>query len=163
MSVGGSAIVVLTNGLCALVDIADAQALNRYVWSEHSRGYAYARVDGKQVLMHRMLVEASPGVEVDHINGSRLDNRRCNLRVCTHSENICNQGKHKNNTSGFKGVSWHRRDKRWVARIRHEGKSFNLGSFINPLDAAKVYDEACVRLHGLGFGRTNAALGLLPE
>jgi hypothetical protein len=98
-----------------------------------------------------------PTVEVDHRDGNGLNNRRrSNLRVCSHSQNGANQKKHKNNTSGFKGVVLYKdnRSRPWCARIKVEGRHIYLGYFATPDEAAKAYDAAAIRLHG-EFARTN--------
>ena len=84
----------------------------------------------------------------DHINGDGLDNRKQNLRTCTHTENMRNRGKSKNNTSGFKGVSWHKRGKTWDAKIAHNKKLMHIGSFKDKEVAAKAYDRKAIELHG---------------
>lgn len=83
--------IPLTDGLAALVDDEDYERLARYKWSVAWGSwypYAQARVDGKRVLMHRLLTNAPAGYEVDHVNGHSLDNRRGNLRVVTRQENL---------------------------------------------------------------------------
>lgn len=85
---------------------------------------------------------------VDHINGNTLDNRRSNLRLATVKENTRNQQINKKNTSGYKGVSWYRKDCKWIARIKVDGKTLYLGSFKNPEDAYAAYCEAAAKYHG---------------
>lgn len=104
--------------------------------------------------MHRFIMDAPKGQQVDHINGNKLDNRKSNLRICSHSENLRNQRKPKDNKSGFKGVSWHKGAKRWCAEIRSNGKRHHLGYFDTAEDAAKAYDIAATLIHG-DYARLN--------
>jgi len=93
------------------------------------------------------------GFFVDHINGDGLDNRRQNLRVVTHAQNLMNQRRSAANTSGVKGVSWYRKTSRWKAQIAVFGKKMHIGYYLTKEEAAAAYEEASKRLHG-EFGRT---------
>lgn len=139
----------------ATVDAEDYEALMAFNWCRHNAGYACRNTKNpprKIVLMHRVITEAPDGMEVDHINGDRLDNRRCNLRVCTKQQNVLNQGKRSTNTSGYKGVTWRESKQRWVAQIsiRRDGKSATqyLGLFTDPAEASEVYKAAALRIRG---------------
>lgn len=90
----------------------------------------------------------------DHINGVRNDNRRCNLRPATMSQNRINYSGMRTNTSGYKGVNRCKAEKKWRARIMTNGKRLSLGSFDDPKDAAKAYNKAALKLHG-EFARLN--------
>jgi HNH endonuclease len=92
------------------------------------------------------LEEGNPLV-ADHINGNPLDNRRINLRVCPHAKNMLNRRMHKNNTSGFKGVT-QVGPNRWAANIALEGHFYYLGVFDSPEKAHQAYCEAAAWLHG---------------
>ena len=97
--------------------------------------------------MHRQILVPGYGQEVDHINRNPLDNRRANLRLCARSENAHNQGKHRDNTSGYKGVFAYRPGM-WRARIMADGAVHHLGVFVDPVEAALAYDRAAIELHG---------------
>ena len=99
----------------------------------------------KKVLFHREIMKAEQGVQVDHINGNSLDNRKSNLRVCSHAENIWNRSAHSNNTSGYKGVS--KSDNKWKACIKKHGKFYYLGVFDTPQEASEAYNSASKQLH----------------
>lgn len=120
-------------------------------WHIDAHGYVRAwlrpaRGKRKILLLHREIMKAPPGLCVDHINGDPLDNRRANLRLCTHAQNMKNRRLHRNNTSGFKGV-WRRRN-RWRAEIKVEGQRISLGTFATIEEAAAAYAEGAHRFHG---------------
>jgi len=92
-------------------------------------------------------------VEVDHKNGDPLDNRRQNLRLCTHAQNQHNTGLSCVNTSGFKGVS--KRGKRWKAQIRINGKQTYLGTYDTPEEAGAAYDAAALKVQGEFVGASS--------
>ena len=87
-------------------------------------------------------------MHVDHINGNPLDNRKSNLRICTNAENQRNKGVYKNNKSGYKGVHWFKRDKKWQAQIKHNNKSIHIGLYEDKEEAARAYDKKAKELHG---------------
>jgi len=128
-----------------LVDINDAKNLIKYTWRANNDGYA---VNGKLKKMHRYIINAPKKMEVDHINGNKSDNRRCNLRLCTHSENQCNSGCQSNNTSGYKGVSWDKHNNKWRAKICINNKQIHLGLFTDKEEAAQEYNKASLKHHG---------------
>ena len=90
--------------------------------------------------LHRVLLDAPKGVQVDHINGDSLDNRKENLRLCTHNENQQNRVRpNRNNTSGYKGVTWNARYSRWEAKFMRNRKTTWLGSFSTKEAAYAAY------------------------
>ena len=93
-------------------------------------------------------MNAPKGMSVDHINGNKLDNRKSNLRICTHAENLRNLKKAKNNTSGFKGVSWYSKSKKWRAVITFGGKYHHLGLFVKKQDAIDAYNQKAKEYFG---------------
>lgn len=116
--------IELFGGQIARVDDEDFEHLSKHRWYL-TAGYASRGQwkDGKaySLLMHREIMALKPydGRFVDHVNGDPLDNRKENLRICRHVDNMRNRGASKNNTSGFKGVSWHKNRNGWTANIRH--------------------------------------------
>lgn len=155
--------IPLTQGQHALVDDADYERVSQHKWhiKRYSGGLAYAtgRPNGgeRKVLMHRFILNPPDGFEVDHINGDGLDNRRANLRVCSHAENQKNVKKPTTNTSGYKGVAWSKHHLRWKAEIRANGKRIHLGTFDTAEEAAAAYDTAAKQMHG-EFARTNGSI-----
>lgn len=142
-----------------LVSDRDLKTLSRYSWHTNG-GYARAYKDGKSIKMHRIIMSPPATLEVDHINGNPLDNRRENLRIVTHAQNQANRTINSNNSSGYKGVSFDStmsRKKRWQARIHHQGKSIRIGRYLSAKEAADAYDKTAIRLKGqfarLNFGR----------
>lgn len=115
------------------------------------RGYIYISIDGKKFAAHRLawlyVYGEFPHNEVDHINRVKSDNRICNLRAVTRLENRQNITAYRNNTSGFKGVTWHKAGKKWCAQIQVSGKNRHLGLYKNIEDAKRSYIKAAAELH----------------
>ena len=148
--------IPLTKGLVAIVDDEDYDFINQFKWCADDRG-GYCRAMrgihcGKKYTtqrMHRLLLNPPKGMEVDHINHNGLDNRRCNLRICTHAQNQHNQQKQRRRKlSQFKGVSLAGTDVKWRAFIHLDSRFLSLGYFHSEIDAAKAYDEAAKKYHG---------------
>ena len=133
----------------ALVDAGDAWLADRK-WHV-SNVYAASKHHGSYDKMHVLIMNPEKGMKVDHINGDTLDNRRSNLRVCTHAENIRNCKTYKNNKLGVKGVFVHQN--RYRARIRFDNKVYELGIHDTIEAAAKAYERGAQRYHG-EFART---------
>lgn len=120
-------------GLLALVDADDFDRLTGRAWSLHrsdTKIYARAKVSGRQVFMHRLILGLWSGDSrvVDHINGDSLDNRRTNLRVVTAAGNAQNQGS-RGGSSRYRGVSWDRSRGKWMARAMLDGRGVTIGRF----------------------------------
>lgn len=109
----------------------------------------------ESIFLHRFLcgIKYKDKQIVDHINGNTLDNRKSNLRACTNAENLRNQKKSKRNKTGYKGVSYDKRRKKYLACIRLNGRSIFIGRFSSPVLAYDAYCIASVKYHGV-FGRT---------
>ena len=116
-------------------------------WSKPRPG-GYKRRRRTTRPLHRLLMDPPKGMVIDHINHNGLDNRRENLRICTRAENSRNRGKQKNNTSGYKGVCWYKRDKKWRAQIKKDSKKIHIGYFDIIEDAARAYDAKAKELFG---------------
>lgn len=146
--------IPLTKGRIALVDEDLYDELSQYKWHCNSNGYAGRRVsvEGRSVieLMHRrvMGLRFGDGLMVDHINLDKTDNRVCNLRVCTHSQNQMNKVSRKGSSSKYRGVGFHKKSGKWMAAIRHNQVREYLGVFEKEEDAAVAYNEASMKYHG---------------
>jgi hypothetical protein len=129
--------------------IIDPDDYDKFVKDESFRKLSTGHVrNSKNKYLHRLIMDAPDDMCVDHINGNPLDNRKENLRICTHQQNMMNQGKQKNNSTGFKGICFNKRDNKYQAQIMIDGKIKHLGLFDDKLDAYKAYCEACVKYHG---------------
>lgn len=127
----------------------------------HPSGYLNGAILGAGVKTHKIawIIEHNAtvpeGMEIDHINGDGSDNRLCNLRLATRSENCMNRGSQKNKSSVFRGVNWHKKQSKWIACIKPHGHtSIHLGTFETEEDAARAYDEAARKHYG-EFARLN--------
>jgi len=142
--------IPLTKGKETLVDACDYEYLVQFNWCLSGK-YALRAPDkkgGKKILMHREILKPENGLYVDHISGDKLDNRRCNLRIATASQNACNKPKCARNKSGFKGVCWSRRRKKWQSCIYINRKQIVLGFYQNPEEAHQAYVAASILIHG---------------
>lgn len=129
------------------------------VWSENTGGFYAVRTEGKwpnrkRIWMHKVVAETPDGMICDHIHHNTLDNREEELRNVTLAQNAQNCRKHKNNCSGYKGVSWIKRARKFVAQIERDGRGRTIGYFDDPIEAAKAYDEVAKEYFG-EFAHTN--------
>lgn len=133
-----------------LVDADDFQFVSSSRWNLHRSKCGRLYAQNGRGLLARLLLDAPEGMHVDHKNGNTLDNRRCNLRVCTHSENQWNR-KRSHGATKLKGVtriSDPRAVRKWRATIQKHGRRTTLGMFYTALEAAFAYDSAAVELFG---------------
>lgn len=163
LSASGAKVLPLTQGLFAIVDADDYDALARFNWyaaKDHRTFYAGRGIrlpSGRwsSITMHRTLM---PGHKyIDHINGNGLDNRRSNLRPATHAENMRNRRMGRNNTSGYVGVRWRPEKGRWETRIQVDGRKLRVGMYATAEEAARARDAAALEHHG-PFARLNFPL-----
>lgn len=154
-------LIPLTQNQHAIVSVEDGDLAEKKWY--YRRGYAIRTKPSPargHLYMHRVVLgrvlnrEILPGEEVDHIDGNGLNNQRDNLRLATRLQNAKNMSKPRDNTSGFKGVSFDARYNVWVAHISHDGKQHHLGHYETPEQAAKAYDDAAREMHGK-FARLN--------
>jgi hypothetical protein len=158
--------IPLSQGLVALVDDEDYDtvvAAGKWSATQGGRGgsfYAHRRRGrpGEPVFI-RLHTFLTGWPFVDHINGDGLDNRRANLREATTAQNNQNTARQSNNTSGLKGVTWHKSRGRWRANIQLAGRQRHLGYHDTPEAAARAYDAAARELHG-EFARLNFTEGI---
>jgi hypothetical protein len=139
--------IPLTRGLFATVDAEDYEWLSQYKWhAQRDRRvatfYACRGSRGQTIKMHRLIMQPPKGMVVDYVNGNGLDNRRCNLRVCTQEENVRNSRHRAHGKSRFKGVSPH--GGKWKAMV---GQRY-LGVFDDEVEAAKAHDREARKQYG---------------
>jgi hypothetical protein len=142
--------IQLSQGQLSSVDDDVFEELNQHRWHFGKGGYAYRcrRINGKNCAfqLHSAILPKKEGLEIDHINRNKLDNRLENLRYATHGQNMANRSIGKNNTSGFKGVF--KNGSGWIARIFQNGKFLNLGTYSTRREAAITYNLTASTLFG---------------
>ena len=147
-------IIKLQNGIETVIDDKDFEKIKGYKWiygvgNRYVGANVYNKGNRKQILLHRFIMSTPKGLHTDHINGNKLDNRKCNLRICTPSQNQMNSRKNITKSSKYKGVSWFKRDSCWRAYISTKGKQFHLGYFKSEKNAAKAYNKKARKLFGI--------------
>ena len=143
--------IELPCGNKAIVDKDDYKWLSRWKWKYQAGGVRrWASENGKQfnILMHREIMKCPAGMEIDHINRNPLDNRKHNLRITTRQGNCMNVGPMKNRSSKYKGVHWHKKKQRWIAKITKDRKTIHIGTYLNEIYAAGKYDQKARELFG---------------
>lgn len=152
---GDFAIVPLTRGYEAIIDASDAHLVehtNWCVWVGPTVAYAMTNTikpgARSPAYMHRVILGAPVGVEVDHRDSNGLDNRRRNIRLASHAENNWNKGVQANNRSGLKGIWFHAASRKWRASIQTSGRTTDLGLHSTKEEAHAAYTLAAIQLHG---------------
>lgn len=153
--------VPLTQGQYAIVDDEDYERVTQFKWQCHidRSGQKYARRTdysngGKRlVTMHSFIKPPPVGMINDHRDGNGLNNQKTNLRECTRSQNCMNRRSRQ--PHGFKGIAFNRQLQKWVAFIRTKGHTYHLGVFIEPISAARAYNQKAIELFG-EFAKLNA-------
>lgn len=146
--------ISLSKGKFAMVDDCDYKKLSEYKWYYTNWGYAVRNISinrkQKLVYMHRVILSAPDGLEVDHRDGNKLNNQSSNLRVCTQSENQHNRTKYANNKTGFKGVYWHKKSNKFQTQIKSNNKIIYIyiGLFDSARNAARAYNTFARKIHG---------------
>lgn len=153
--------IQLTQGKIAIVDDEDYERLIQYNWYAHKNRYTFyaARhtyIDGKVrpdkpiIRMHREIMNLSTGdkQQVDHRDQNGLHNWRNNLRIASPHINKLNQKLRIDNTSGYRGVSWHKHTKKWYSTVTINKKQKVIGYFPDKILAAKAYDKEAIKYYG---------------
>jgi len=144
--------IPLTKGQFSIVNAYLYAWLMQWVWhaqwvAKMGAYYAVRKQDGKSVYMHQQILGLKSGL-TDHKNRNTLDNRRENIRPCNHAQNAANTAKHRNNTSGFKGVTWSISNNGWVAQCCVHGKHHYLGTHSTKEEAAAAYHKFAIQKRG---------------
>jgi len=144
--------LVSKNGIIrgyAIIDDIDFDCINQYNWFLANGRAVRKDLDrgNKNIYMHREIMGALDKEIVDHKNRNPLDNRKENLRFCTSSQNSCNSKIAKSNTSGFKGISFIKKSKKWRVRINIKNKQIFLGTFRFKKDAINAYKKGAIKYH----------------
>lgn len=135
-------------------DIEDYELIKQYYWSYDTNGYVTTHpTHSSEIRLHRLVMHAEDGVVIDHKEhphgkGKKIDNRKCNLRYATDSQNAMNRHKNTNNTSGVKGVSWKKENQKWQAYIGKNLQQIHLGYFDGFDDAVQARKKAEFELFG---------------
>ncbi len=140
--------IPLTQGKFALVDDADFEELSKYKWCATKCKNTYYATRGKGISMHREILKPIFPLCSDHKDRNGLNNRRNNLRAVTVAQNQWNSKA----CQRAKGIMWHKRDRKWVARIEHYGQKIWLGLYKHKKDARKAYLKAKLELRGVNGG-----------
>lgn len=149
--------IKLTHGRTAIVDDEDHEWLSQWKWFFSAKGYAERtqylgggakNEKSKRFLMHRVINNTPDGLETDHINRNKLDNRKCNLRSVTTAQNQINKLPQKNKVSKYKGVCWDKRAKKWKAQLIKNGERVLNSNFKNEKDAALAYNVKAYEFFG---------------
>lgn len=136
------------NGNTFSFDLEDYERIKCYYWYKHKLGYIKGWVDGKHTMLHRFIMNCPDDKEIDHINHNRVNCLKENMRICTRQQNQYNQPMQKSNTSGYKGIDFHKSSGKYRARIRVHGKRINLGYYNSPTEAHAEYCRASLLFHG---------------
>lgn len=129
------------SGASTRVDRKDFERFGGMSWHLSSNGYVRGSTGGRRdkrcIYLHRLILDIDgTGLHADHINGDRLDNRRCNLRAVTQAENNQNLRLSRSNSSGHRGVYWSTRKQRWKVQVKHDGRTYHGGSYTDLGEAA---------------------------
>lgn len=140
--------IPLSQGQNAIVNVEDFEWLSQWnwsaMWNTHTKSfYAYRRGDKRGIYMHALIA----GGRSDHVDHDTLNNRRSNLRLASYEENSRNQRLRADNKSGYKGVDWYERYKKWRAYITVAGKHIHIGFFHSIKEASDARDQVALKLH----------------
>lgn len=147
--------IPLTQGKFALIDDCDYLIVSLFKWYAYrfpNIFYAVTKIKlnnkWTNLSMHRLILNAKLHEQTDHRDRNGLNNQRYNIRKCNHSQNMMNSKSHKGSSSKYKGVAWHKREKKWMAQIKVNNKQTHLGYFNLEVEAGRAYDKKAKELHG---------------
>ena len=148
--------LVLTRDKVTLIDAIDHEWLSQWKW-HICHDYAVrnqraidvgGHLNRKLIYLHKFIINPPENMEVDHINKDRMDNRRCNLRMATHSQNQMNTRKIAGCSSKYRGVSWHKASKKWRVQIQVNRQKIIIGDFLSDTHAALEYNKMAKKYFG---------------
>lgn len=153
---------VLIDGHVVLIDDEDLCIIKRRTWRvlkswdklyirSQTTTYDKTKTNNHKTIsfqLHREIAKAPPGMEVDHINGNIFDNRKANLRICTHQQNNWNKPTRRDSKTGLKGVNFDEARGKYQARIKINGKQLFLGRFSSAIEAHEAYKAKALELFG---------------
>lgn len=126
-------------------DLEDYDKIKDYSWWENDQGYIITTIHNRKHRLHRFIMNVKNGMDIDHINHKKYDNRKTNLRICTRQENSFNKSIRSTNKSGYTGVYYLNDIQKWCSRIVFNNKQIYLGCFDNINDAIKARKEAEIK------------------
>jgi hypothetical protein len=153
----GTTIIHLQDGASTIIDTADYHLVSNRRWCKDNEGYVSSSWPRPAVRMHAVILGTPKGTRTDHKDHDGLNNRRSNMRLASAAQNAANMETPQHNTSGFKGVSWHKSRGKWRAYAKKDRRQIYLGYFINLEDAARAYDTKAIELWG-PFAKLNYPL-----
>jgi len=124
----------------AIIDVSEFNKVSKYKWYLSKRGSVETRINDKLIKLHQFILGRKKGLEIDHINGNPLDNRKINLRHVTHHQNSMN--------SLGRGIHFVKRKNKWVAYIKYKYKRYHLGYFNKEKDALFARENAKTKFFG---------------
>ena len=139
----------------SIIDIEDYLIIKDFKWYLGNNGYLMSDSDNQRNYLHRLILN-KPTEYIDHINRDKLDNRKCNLRLCNQSQNGYNRKLNKNNISGYKGVSWINDKRKFKSQIKNNYKVYFLGYYDTKEEAALAYNKKAIE-----FGKEFSTLNII--
>ena len=136
------------DGFETVVDDEVYEWASKIEWKVSAHGYVSYRKGDDRIFLHRLICKTPDDYITDHINGNKLDNLTCNLRVVTNKQNVWNNGLRSDNLSGYRGVSFRKDRGTWTAEIKANGIKYRLGCYKTAEDAAVVYNRKAKELYG---------------
>jgi hypothetical protein len=145
--------IPLTKGHVAFIDKDDFDKVKDYAWwSDYDKVldsfYAKGWIDGKNIRMHRLILNVPTNTIVDHKDHNTLNNKKNNLRLCTQSQNCQNKRMQSDNSTGYKGVYLEKKTNKYRSKIRINGKLKHLGYYSTAIEAYTAYKTVAEKIHG---------------
>lgn len=159
---GDYAVGHLADGTEFMIDAEDTSLVEKHYWYINGNGYLFRRDAKTRELfyMHRVILGLTPDDDrvVDHLNHNKLDNRKCNIRIVTQSENCMNNIQRCSNTNGYTGVRISKNGENFISKIEQGGICYELLKTHSIEDAAQAYNIAADYLFGVGIGYRNRVM-----